>query len=130
MLLMQLDRATASPHTSFTAHSATPALLPGRPRQSALTALERSVVALALFDHPTSIDPPSRTARFLFSLFGFRPVNQLADNRLEALRRFCIRLRAAGDAMPTAEIAKLRGAGYSRAALDEARRLIERSGRG
>jgi hypothetical protein len=63
-------------------------------------------------------------ARLLGRLFGFQPVNQLADKKLEALRRYCILRRLSNGALPPVENERMRAAGYSDAALADADRLI------
>lgn len=93
-------------------------------RPSPLTPLEQSTVALSLFDHQSSIAPPGMTARFLGWAFGLRPVNQLADARLEALRRYCILLRASHGVPLVTDRDQMRAVGYTDAALDEAGRLV------
>jgi hypothetical protein len=100
-----------------------------RPVQSPrdiLSALEQCVVALSLFDHPSSIAPPSTSARLMGWIFGTYATNQLADARLEALRRFCILLRQGGGMLSAEEEGRARDAGLSSAALMEARRLVAR----
>ncbi|KQX25018.1 MULTISPECIES: hypothetical protein [unclassified Sphingomonas] len=89
-----------------------------------LTGREQCVVAISLFDHRSSIYPPVGMARLFGRLFGSRPVNQLADPKLEALRRYCILLRTNDEALPPMEIDRIRTAGYSDAALAEVRRLL------
>ena len=89
-----------------------------------LTAHEQGVVAISLFDHRSSIDPPAGIAWLLGHLFGFRPVNQLADVKLEALRRYCIMRRLCGDALPPGEDDRIRTAGYSDAALEGVDKLL------
>jgi hypothetical protein len=89
-----------------------------------LTAHEQGVVAISLFDHRSSIEPPTGLAWWLGHLFGFRPVNQLADRKLEALRRYCIMRRLCQGALPPAEDDRIRTAGYSDAALDEIGKLL------
>lgn len=93
-----------------------------------LTLLEQRVVAISLFDDHSSIDPPAGMARLRAWLFGVRPANSLADKRLEALRRYCVLLRLASDALPPEETQRLRAAGYSDIALSQAKRLIALSG--
>jgi hypothetical protein len=93
-------------------------------RPSALTGLEQSVVALSLFDHRSSIDPPQGIRRLLTRAFGFQPANELADDRLEALRRYCILLRVSPGAPAAAARDRMGAAGYSDAALEQAGRLV------
>jgi len=97
------------------------------PARALLTAHEQGVVAISLFDHRSSIEPPAGLARWLGHLFGFRPVNQLADRKLEALRRYCIMRRLCEDALPPAEDDRIRAAGYCDAALEEVGKLLAAS---
>ena len=100
---------------------------PGRgktPPRSALTALEQSVVALSLFDPVSVFAPPTAITRIIAWLFGGRTTNRLADDRLEALRRYCVLLRAGGATTPAEERNFLVAAGFSEAALHEIGRLI------
>jgi hypothetical protein len=107
-----------------------PQSLPDRPARSAapkrplLTALEQRVVALSLFDHPASIDPPGRVLRFLSWVGGSRSPTHLADDRLEALRRYCILLRESDAALAAEEYDRVRAACFSEAALQEAGALV------
>ncbi|WP_380872072.1 hypothetical protein ACFB49_30180 [Sphingomonas sp. DBB INV C78] len=94
------------------------------PEPAPLTALEQGVVAISLFDHPSSIEPPRALARFLVWAFGTTLPNQLADERLEALRRYCILLREAGGSPAAEENDRVRAAGFSEAALKEAGKLV------
>lgn len=94
------------------------------PKRPSLTALEQSVVAVSLFDHPSSIKPPCRFVRFLGWICGSSPPNQLANDRLEALRRYCILLREARGTLDDEEEAIVRAAGFTDAALHEASELV------
>ncbi|OHT19132.1 hypothetical protein [Edaphosphingomonas haloaromaticamans] len=96
-----------------------------KPVQASLTALEQGVVALSLFDHPSSIQPPRALARLLGWLCGASPPNQLADGRLEALRRYCILLRETNGAPAIEETGKALAAGFSEKALREADELVQ-----
>ena len=102
---------------------------PIHPQREVLSALEQCVVALSLFDHPSTIAPPSRFARFVGWVCGTYATNQLADERLEALRRFSILFRQSGGVLPTAEEERARDAGLSITALKEAGRLVARGRR-
>lgn len=59
-------------------------------RPDCLSAVERQIVAFARFDPISSLRPLRRSDRFLAWLFGMKRPNQLADPRLEALRRFAV----------------------------------------
>jgi hypothetical protein len=61
------------------------------PASCSLSSLDWKVVDLARRDGRRSILQPGRVERFVHALFG-RPIAlPLADHRLEALRRFCVR---------------------------------------
>ncbi|MCI4590821.1 hypothetical protein MOK15_12055 [Sphingobium sp. BYY-5] len=94
-------------------------------QENALTTLEQCVVALSLFDHPSSLEPPLGIARFIAWLSGNYAPNRLADERLEALRSYCILFRAGAPYAEARE--RAHAAGLSPSALDEAKRLILRS---
>jgi len=89
-----------------------------------LTRLEQTVVAMSLFDHPSSIEPPRPLMRGLMRVLGLRPVNRLSDRRLETLRRYCILLRLAGGTSADEEIRRMRDADFSDGALDQIGRLV------
>ena len=84
----------------------------------ALTRLDWTVVAIARNDGPRSLRPDGRLARSLKSFLGLSFARGLANERAEALRRFCVRawhwdLIRAGDVRP------LTDAGYSIADLSQ-----------
>ena len=56
-----------------------------------LTALDWQVIEVARMDGPRSINPDGRLTRFLRDFFGLPITRKLASDKLEALRRFCIR---------------------------------------
>lgn len=60
-----------------------------RPR-ARFSALEWSVVALAERDSLSTLQSPGRVAVALGTLFGSRPNPQLADSKLEALRKIAV----------------------------------------
>jgi len=93
-------------------------------RPEHLTRLEQTVVALSLFDAPSSIEPPRALMRGIIRLFGLRLVNRLADDRLEALRRYCILLRRSGGAPAGEDLKLMRDAHFSVKALDQISRLV------
>ena len=79
-----------------------------------LTSIEWLIVALAQRDPLSSIEKPGRIAMMLGALFGDRPNPQLADPRLEALRRFAVLVRNLRDHLPGEETARFLAAGFSR----------------
>ena len=76
------DFAPAQPAKSAVATRAKPA--------AKLSALEWSIVAMAERDTLASLREPGRFLSALTSLFGLRPANRLANDRLEALRRISV----------------------------------------
>jgi hypothetical protein len=93
-------------------------LMPG-----SLTRVERTVVAMSLFDHPSSVEPLRGPLDWVMRILGFRPPNGLADNRLETLRRYSIRLRMSGGALSGEEDGLMRDAGFTDGALNQISRL-------
>jgi hypothetical protein len=82
---------------------------------AALSPLEWSVVALAQRDRLSSIDRPSRIAVAMGRLFGSRRNPELADSRLEALRRLAVIAWHRGYAIASSEIHAFLSAGFSMA---------------
>nr|WP_315382736.1 hypothetical protein [uncultured Sphingomonas sp.] len=81
---------------------------------AALTPLEWQVVAIAQRDRLSSLQAPSRWARFLAIFFGAdRASPRLADSKLEALRRIAVLAWHKGYALPKQEIAAFHASGYS-----------------
>lgn len=56
-----------------------------------LTNLDWQVVEIARADGPRSINPDGRLTLFLRDFFGLPMTRKLANEKLEALRRFCVR---------------------------------------
>ena len=77
------------------------------------TPVERSVIALARIDGPSSIRSPRLLARLARRLFGIGPANPLANPRLEALRRFAILARSSRGRPPRREIELFLAAGFT-----------------
>ena len=59
--------------------------------ECSLTELDWKVIEMARADGPRSINPEGRFTRFLQDFFGLPITRQLANKRLEALRRFSVR---------------------------------------
>jgi len=59
--------------------------------ECSLTALEWRVIETARSDGPRSIKPDGRFTRFLRNFFGLPITRRLANDKLEALRHFCVR---------------------------------------
>lgn len=88
-----------------------------------LSPLEQAVVALAAFDHRRSVDPPGRLDRFAQWLFGQAMSTQMADGRLEALRRYAVLARINGGMLSQAERDRFLAAGFSVRSAAEVERL-------
>ena len=102
--------ATAPAHDG-TSESAEPAS--DRPEEVRFDPLELSVIALAEADPVASIGSPTRFRRFYERWFGFKLPNPLANERLEALRRFAVLARVTGGRMPAEEVRNFLTAGFS-----------------
>jgi hypothetical protein len=59
--------------------------------ECSLTDLEWRVIETARSDGPRSIEPDARFTRLLRDFFGLPMTRRLANEKLEALRRFCVR---------------------------------------
>ena len=75
--------------------------------------IERNVIALAAHDPVASVAAPGRFGRLLRRWLGLAPPNQLADPRLEALRRFAVLARAAPDRIHLSEVRRFLAAGFT-----------------
>lgn len=82
-----------------------------------LTDLDWKVVEVARRDGPLSINPDGPRARFLRIFFGFPIARGLANERAEALRRFCVRAWH-WDLILTRDLRQLTDAGYSMVDVD------------
>lgn len=82
------------------------------PQQPSLTELEWQVVEIARKDGPRSANPDGRFARFMRDFFGIPVARKLANEKLEALRRFSVRAWYA-DLIRTGDLSILMDAGYS-----------------
>ena len=79
-----------------------------------LSALEWSVVALAQKDRLSSLKTPGRMSMAMGVIFGKQRANpQLADPRLEALRRMSVLAWHHGFAVPRHEIRQFHEAGFT-----------------
>jgi hypothetical protein len=79
-----------------------------------LTNLDWQVVERARADGPRSINPDGRLTRFLRDFFGLPMTRTLADEKLEALRRFCVRAWY-WDLIRSRDLRSLIQAGFTRA---------------
>ena len=78
-----------------------------------LTELERSVIGIARHDGMATLRQPGRLSRWLGLLFGVRISPQLADPRLEALRRIAVLSWKRGYSIASAEVKAFLAVGYS-----------------
>lgn len=78
-----------------------------------LSELERSVIALARRDGPSTLRQPGLLSRMLEWVFGIKASTQLADPKLEALRRIAVLSWRRGYSVPSAEVRAFLSAGYS-----------------
>jgi hypothetical protein len=80
--------------------------------ECSLTDLEWRVVEIARSDGPRSINPDGRFTKFLRDFFGLPITRKLANEKLEALRRFCVRAWY-WDLIRSRDVRTLIEAGYS-----------------
>lgn len=78
-----------------------------------LTELERSVIGIARHDGLSTLRQPGRLSRWLGLLFGVRISPQLADPKLEALRRIAVLSWKRGYSIASAEVKAFLASGYS-----------------
>ena len=95
-----------------------------RPEEVRFDPLELKVIALAEVDPVASIGSPARFRRFFERWFGFKLPQPLANERLEALRRFAVLARVSGGRLPAEEVRNFLTAGFS---LLQARALQRRA---
>ena len=93
----------------------TPADVTAAPRtRTGLSALEWQVVAIAQHDRLSSLEKPGKLATALTMIFGGqRPNPELADSRLEALRRLAVLAWHKGYTVPRAAIRAFHDAGFT-----------------
>ena len=99
------DFAPAEAPKPLVAVAATPA--------AKLSALEWSIVAMAERDTLASLREPGRFLSALTSLFGLKPANRLANDRLEALRRISVLAWRKHWNVPKSELRSFFGAGFT-----------------
>ena len=95
------------------------------PTEVVLSPLELRTLQLSQADGRASLRAPRRIERLGAMLFGSRRVSGLANPRLEALRRFAILYRLEGAAIDAGEAMRAEAAGFSAAALDRVRRIVD-----
>jgi hypothetical protein len=81
-----------------------------------LKELDWRVVEIARADGPRSLNPDGWLNKFVESFFGFPIARKLANEKLEALRRFCVRAWY-WDLVRSKDLRMLMNAGYSSAAV-------------
>lgn len=86
--------------------------------QPGLSELDWRVVEIARDNGPRSLNPDGFWARLSRDLFGLPVARQLANQKLEALRRFCVRAWY-WDLIRTRDLRMLTDAGYSRSAASQ-----------
>lgn len=94
------------------------------PDEARFAPLELKVIALAEADPVASLGSPTRFRRFYERWFGFKLPRPLANERLEALRRFAVLARVTGGRLPAEEVKTFLQAGFS---LLQARALTRRA---
>jgi hypothetical protein len=117
-------RSFGAPAPAHDEESESVAAAADRPNAAGFDPLELKVIALAEADPVASIGPPKRLHRFFERWFGFKLPNPLADERLEALRRFAVLARVTGGRLPAEEVKHFLTAGFS---LFQARALQRRA---
>lgn len=84
--------------------------------QCSLSPLDWKVIEMARQDGPRSINPDGPFTRFMRHFFGLPITHKLANESLEALRRFCVRAWY-WDFVRISDVRALAKAGYSSADL-------------
>lgn len=85
---------------------------------AAFAAQEWQIIGLAREDGLRSLREPTRFERLIGLIFGPRPNRQLADGRLEALRRLAVEAWHRGYAVSLSALAAFRAAGFTTAQLE------------
>ena len=88
-------------------------LAPPPPAEVGFSPLEWSVIALARNEGLSTLKQPSRITKAVGSLFGTWRNSQLADPRLEALRRMAVLAWRKGWLVPLSEIRAFKAAGFT-----------------
>ncbi len=110
-------RATAptrpAPAPLTPVHDAAPRVVEIEEERPVLTELERSVIGIARQDGLATLRQPGRLSRWLGLVFGVRISPQLADPKLEALRRIAVLSWKRGYSIASAEVKAFLAVGYS-----------------
>ena len=107
-----------------------PASAPAGPRlrvvesDATFSDLEWSIVAMAEHDGLTSLRRPNRFWSVVGAIFGLRPANRLASDRLEALRRVAVLVWRGRPGVPAAELQAFFDAGFSPPHFEQLQRRI------
>ena len=88
--------------------------------ECSLTDIEWRVAEIARSDGPRSINPDGRLPKILRNFFGLPIARNLANEKLEALRRFCVRAWY-WDLIRSRDVRSLIQAGYS---MSDASRIL------
>lgn len=110
--------------------SAQPASVPARPRPrpvesaGSFSDLEWSIVAMAEHDGLASLRRPNRFWSLVGAIFGIRPVNSLASERLEALRRVAVLVWRGRPGVPQDELNAFFKAGFTPSHFEQLQRRI------
>ena len=80
--------------------------------ECSLTDLDWRVVTMARYDGPRSINPDQRFTQIMQNLLGLPVARKLANEKLEALRRFCVRAWF-WDLIRTGDVRTFMEAGYT-----------------
>ncbi|HWK36095.1 hypothetical protein [Sphingomonas sp.] len=108
--------------TAFERLALDPGVTDPAARRTGFSALEWSVVAIAERDKLSTLRTPGRVAVALGTLFGDKPNPQLADTRLEALRRIAVLSWHFGYTIPGDDVRAFVEAGYT---LDQYETLVD-----
>ncbi len=86
--------------------------------------LEWSIVAMAEHDGLASLRHPNRFWTLVGAIFGIRPANRLANDRLEELRRLAVLIWRGRPGITEFELQAFFSAGFSPSHLEQLQRRI------
>jgi len=90
-----------------------------------LDPLERQIVLLSRGDGVRSVQSRRRYDWVLNLIYGFNSARSLADQKLEALRRYAVLRRLHGDHMAPEEVDQVRAAGFAPSKLANLHRMVD-----
>ena len=90
-----------------------------------LDPLERQIVLLSRGDGVRSVQARCRWDWILDLIYGFNPARSLADQKLEALRRYAVLRRLHGDQIAPEELDHVRAAGFAPSKLASLHRMVD-----